>query len=221
MTGRPPGPPPTPRLFCSSSLALSPTASFLAEMADFLRRAPAAALQPSLDYGLSSHPRQLVAHLSQSALVSSFDFCVQELGSEFDVLLDSLFDWVDFYCLPSYSLFRFLLLLDAAVQCREEKKAGSDGGFGNGGAPLGGHAISDSAAEGMLMCLEELLKKCHLGSVNQAAELEAERTVEVQISEKRHFLPFVSLLPRYYERQSLKMAFAMATSDPTLDLNSS
>ncbi|URE36355.1 hypothetical protein MUK42_34506 [Musa troglodytarum] len=25
----------------------------------------------------------------------------------------------------------------------------------------------------------------------------------------------------YYERQSLKMAFAMATSDPTLDLNSS
>ncbi|URE12697.1 TELO2 interacting protein 1 [Musa troglodytarum] len=72
-------------------------------------------------------------------------------------------------------LFRFLLLLDAAVQCREEKKAGSDGGFGNGGAPLGGHAISDSAAEGMLMCLEELLKKCHLGSVNQAAELEALR----------------------------------------------
>ncbi|URE24386.1 TELO2 interacting protein 1 [Musa troglodytarum] len=392
-------------------------------MADFLRRAPAA-LQPSLDYGLSSHPRRrltaLVAHLSQSALVSSFDFCVQELGLEFDVLLDGLFDWVDFFCLPSYSLFRFLLLLDAAVQCREEKKAGSDGGFGNGGAPLGGHAISDSAAEGMLMCLEELLKKCHLGSVNQmvvvlkkitfgamlshyeaseefrvgiircfrtmllnlqpcsvnscsckqrvimptsksidgafvlhntisrnhvesldcllaflqsqnasvralaitsssskSSELEAEDTVEVQISEKRHFLPFVSLLPRrivgslvgsclkaasplvssqkesaclvsldiiepnaqapinvglgrvnyavllvcrfnqvsavgrsairwllsrrfssfarfpdsigssvqpihrYYERQSLKMAFAMATSDPTLDLNSS
>ncbi|URE35123.1 TELO2 interacting protein 1 [Musa troglodytarum] len=26
---------------------------------------------------------------------------------------------------------------------------------------------SDSAAEGMLMCLEELLKKCHLGSVNR------------------------------------------------------
>ncbi|URE37306.1 TELO2 interacting protein 1 [Musa troglodytarum] len=90
-------------------------ASFLAEMADFLRRAPAAALQPSLDY----------------------------------------------------TLFPFLLLLDAAVQCREEKKADSAGGFGNGGAPLGGHAISDSAAEGMLMCLEELLKKCHLGSVNQ------------------------------------------------------
>ncbi|CAL9181188.1 unnamed protein product, partial [Musa hybrid cultivar] len=44
-------------------------ASFLAEMAVFLRSAPAAALQPSLDY----------------------------------------------------TLFPFLLLLDAAVQCREEK----------------------------------------------------------------------------------------------------
>ncbi|CAL9120988.1 unnamed protein product [Musa textilis] len=90
-------------------------ASFIAEMVNFLRRAPPAALQPSLDY----------------------------------------------------TLFPFLLLLDAAVQCREEKKADSAGGFGNGGAPLGGHAISDSAAEGMLMCLEELLKKCHLVSVNQ------------------------------------------------------
>ncbi|CAL9118065.1 unnamed protein product [Musa acuminata var. zebrina] len=84
-------------------------------MADFIRSAPAAALQPSLDY----------------------------------------------------TLFPFLLLLDAAVQCREEKKADSDGGFGNAGSPLGGHAISDSVAEGMLMCLEELLMKCHLGSVNQ------------------------------------------------------
>ncbi|CAL9173490.1 unnamed protein product [Musa hybrid cultivar] len=90
-------------------------ASFLAEMADFIRSVPAAALQPSLDY----------------------------------------------------TLFPFLLLLDAAVQCREEKKADSDGGFGNAGSPLGGHAISDSVAEGMLMCLEELLMKCHLGSVNQ------------------------------------------------------
>ncbi|XP_065020102.1 uncharacterized protein LOC135645540 isoform X4 [Musa acuminata AAA Group] len=90
-------------------------APFLAEMADFIRSVPAAALQPSLDY----------------------------------------------------TLFPFLLLLDAAVQCREEKKADSDGGFGNAGSPLGGHAISDSVAEGMLMCLEELLMKCHLGSVNQ------------------------------------------------------
>ncbi|URE12696.1 TELO2 interacting protein 1 [Musa troglodytarum] len=121
-----------------------------------------------------TRPRRRLTALSRlRSLLTSF--CVQELGSEFDVLLDGLFDWVVFYCLPSYSLFRFLLLLDAAVQCREEKKAGSDGGFGNGGAPLGGHAISDSAAEGMLMCLEELLKKCHLGSVNQAAELEALR----------------------------------------------
>ncbi|RWW65028.1 hypothetical protein BHE74_00027689 [Ensete ventricosum] len=122
------------KLYCLDLLDLlrnpKKDASFLAEMADFLRRAPAAALQPSLEYALSSHPRQLVTHLTQGALVSS---------------------------------------------CREEKKADTDGGFVYGGAPLGGHAISDSTAEGMLLCLEELLKKCHLGSVNQAAELEALR----------------------------------------------
>ncbi|RRT74312.1 hypothetical protein B296_00031757 [Ensete ventricosum] len=134
------------KLYCLDLLDLlrnpKKDASFLAEMADFLRRAPAAALQPSLEYALSSHPRQLVTHLTQGALVSS-------------VLTFA------------YTLFPFLLLLDAAVQCREEKKADSDGGFVYGSAPLGGHAISDSTAEGMLLCLEELLKKCHLGSVNQ------------------------------------------------------
>ena len=137
-------------------------------MADFLRSAPAAALQPSLEYALSSHPRQLVTHLTQRDLVSSvLTFASKNLGRSYDVHHDGLFDRVVFYCLPSYTLFPFLLLLDAAVQCREEKKADSDGGFGNAGSPLGGHAISDSVAEGMLMCLEELLKKCHLGSVNQ------------------------------------------------------
>ncbi|CAL9207754.1 unnamed protein product, partial [Musa hybrid cultivar] len=60
-------------------------ASFLAEMAVFLRCAPAAALQPSFEDALSSHPRQL------------------------------------FPLMTHYTLFPFLLLLDAAVQCREEK----------------------------------------------------------------------------------------------------
>ncbi|WOL09671.1 hypothetical protein Cni_G18424 [Canna indica] len=80
--------------------------SFLPKMADLLRRAPAAALQLSLDY----------------------------------------------------TMLPLLLLLDAAVQCRKEKKVDSNG------APS---EIRDSAAEGMLMCLEELLKKCQLTSVNQ------------------------------------------------------
>ncbi|XP_073101575.1 uncharacterized protein [Elaeis guineensis] len=66
-----------------------------------------------------------------------------------------------------YTLFPLLLLLDAAVECRKEQNADSYGSLGNGGAPLRGLEISDSVAEGVLTCLEELLKKCHLGSVNQ------------------------------------------------------
>ncbi|KAG1362012.1 putative TELO2-interacting protein [Cocos nucifera] len=66
-----------------------------------------------------------------------------------------------------YTLFPLLLLLDAAVECRKEQKADSYESLGNGGAPLRGLEISDSVAEGVLTCIEELLKKCHLGSVNQ------------------------------------------------------
>ncbi|XP_074557066.1 uncharacterized protein LOC141813062 [Curcuma longa] len=83
-------------------------AAFLADMADFLRRTPAPALQTSLDY----------------------------------------------------IIMPLLLLLDSAVQCRK-KKVNSDGN------PLGFIEIRDSVAEGMLMCLEELFKKCYLGSVDQ------------------------------------------------------
>ncbi|KAH0456804.1 hypothetical protein IEQ34_014711 [Dendrobium chrysotoxum] len=99
------------RPYCIELLELTrnprKNSSFLTEMADFLRRAPAAGLQPCLDY----------------------------------------------------TLFPLLLLLDAAVQCRSGKKANSIGG--------GGQVISDSVAEGTLRCLEGLLTKCHLGSVNQ------------------------------------------------------
>ena len=70
----------------------------------------------------------------------------------------------------SYTLFPLLLLLDAAVECRMEKKADLEGSLGNG-APMRAREISDSVAEGVLICLEELLKKCHLGSVNQVCAL--------------------------------------------------
>ncbi|KAL5697581.1 hypothetical protein ACHQM5_028707 [Ranunculus cassubicifolius] len=56
-----------------------------------------------------------------------------------------------------YAMFPLLLLLDAAVGCRSPQK---------GDSPMP-NAISDSVAEGTLSCLEELLRKCHLGSVNQ------------------------------------------------------
>lgn len=57
-------------------------------------------------------------------------------------------------------MFPLLLLLDASVRCRSGDKGGDLGG-------AAGLEIADSVAEGVLMCLEELLKKCHLGSVNQ------------------------------------------------------
>lgn len=58
-------------------------------------------------------------------------------------------------------MFPLLLLLDAAVQCRSSGAKSE--------APMGGLEISDSVAEGVLLCIEELLKKCHLGSVNQVS----------------------------------------------------
>lgn len=33
------------------------------------------------------------------------------------------------------------------------------------------HKMSDTVAEGVLQCLEELLKKCQLGSLDQVSEL--------------------------------------------------
>ncbi|XP_020093536.1 uncharacterized protein LOC109713762 isoform X2 [Ananas comosus] len=63
-----------------------------------------------------------------------------------------------------YTLFPLLLLLDAAVECRKEKKVDS-------GESLGALEISDRVAEGVLMCIEALLNKCHLGSVDQMVML--------------------------------------------------
>ncbi|KAK9099457.1 hypothetical protein Syun_026502 [Stephania yunnanensis] len=54
-----------------------------------------------------------------------------------------------------YVLFPLLLLFDAAVGCRSsESKDGVD-------------VVSDGVAEGVVLCLEELLRKCCIFSVNQ------------------------------------------------------
>ncbi|WVZ57767.1 hypothetical protein U9M48_008112 [Paspalum notatum var. saurae] len=57
-----------------------------------------------------------------------------------------------------YTVFPLLLLLDAAVQCRKQGNAPAQG--------AGGIDISDAVAEGGLACLEVLLTKCRLTSVN-------------------------------------------------------
>ncbi|RVW89686.1 hypothetical protein CK203_036403 [Vitis vinifera] len=66
----------------------------------------------------------------------------------------------------SYTLFPLLLLLDAAVDCRSLKKVDSEEKLISD-VPKMPHKVSDSVAEGVLHCLEELLKKCQLGSVDQ------------------------------------------------------
>ncbi|XP_038887282.1 uncharacterized protein LOC120077473 isoform X3 [Benincasa hispida] len=66
-----------------------------------------------------------------------------------------------------YALFPLLLLLDAAVVDRSQQKVDSGDTIMMSvthGLP---HRVSDGVAEGVLQCLEELLKKCHLGSVEQ------------------------------------------------------
>ncbi|GMI88663.1 hypothetical protein like AT1G79190 [Hibiscus trionum] len=57
-----------------------------------------------------------------------------------------------------YTLFPLLLLLDAAVDCRSSKNKSESSHV---------KRVSDKVAEGVVECLEELLKKCHLGSVDQ------------------------------------------------------
>ncbi|KAF8728202.1 hypothetical protein HU200_018791 [Digitaria exilis] len=58
-----------------------------------------------------------------------------------------------------YTVFPLLLLLDAAVQCRKQGNA-----LGQGAGDID---ISDAVAEAGLACLEVLLTKCRLTSVNQ------------------------------------------------------
>ncbi|MQL91921.1 hypothetical protein Taro_024538 [Colocasia esculenta] len=68
-----------------------------------------------------------------------------------------------------YTLLPLLLLLDAALESRSQQTVKSEGTLEPGNASLKRHRISDSVAEGALRCLEELLRKCHLTSVDQMA----------------------------------------------------
>lgn len=64
----------------------------------------------------------------------------------------------------SYTLFPLLLLLDAAVDCRSVQKRNSEE---KSAILFAKNNVSDAVSEGVLQCLEELLTKCCLGSVNQ------------------------------------------------------
>ncbi|OIV95355.1 hypothetical protein TanjilG_07511 [Lupinus angustifolius] len=68
-----------------------------------------------------------------------------------------------------YTLFPLLLLLDAVIQCRS--KVDSEEKFTISDVPKTTFKVSDSVAEGVVNCLEELLRKCHLKSVDQMVVL--------------------------------------------------
>ncbi|XP_061348789.1 uncharacterized protein LOC133294152 [Gastrolobium bilobum] len=65
-----------------------------------------------------------------------------------------------------YTLFPLLLLLDAAIQCRCMQKVDTVSDV-----PKTPFKVSDRVAEGVVNCLEELLTKCHLNSVDQMVVL--------------------------------------------------
>lgn len=64
-------------------------------------------------------------------------------------------------------MFPLLLLLDAAVDCRASRKADSEGDVEMSSVLKTPPNVSDKVAEGVVQCLERLLEKCHLGSVEQ------------------------------------------------------
>uniref|UniRef100_A0A5B6YNE8 TELO2-interacting protein 1 n=1 Tax=Davidia involucrata TaxID=16924 RepID=A0A5B6YNE8_DAVIN len=66
-----------------------------------------------------------------------------------------------------YTLFPLLLLLDAAVDCRSPQKVDSEENPVLSNVLKTPHKVSDVVAEGVLQCLEELLKKCHFRSMDQ------------------------------------------------------
>ncbi|WJX17050.1 hypothetical protein P8452_07005 [Trifolium repens] len=66
-----------------------------------------------------------------------------------------------------YTLFPLVLFLDAAIQCRSTQKFDSQEKYIVSDIPKTPIKVSDSVAEGVVNCLEELLKKCRLNSVNQ------------------------------------------------------
>lgn len=69
-------------------------------------------------------------------------------------------------------MFPLLLLFDASVNCRSSTKTDSnDSSLAS--STLGmEHKVSDSVAESVVLCLEEVLKKCQLGSVDQVSKAE-------------------------------------------------
>ncbi|ESW25029.1 hypothetical protein PHAVU_003G002100 [Phaseolus vulgaris] len=81
-----------------------------------------------------------------------------------------------------YTLFPLLLLLDAAIQCRSTQKIDSQENYDMPGVLKTPVEVSDGVAEGVVKCLEELLRKCRLNSVDQMVVLLKKLTYGAMLS---------------------------------------
>ncbi|KAI5317412.1 hypothetical protein L3X38_037119 [Prunus dulcis] len=97
------------------------------------------------------------------------EFCEDVTYTETKFLTPFAHNFISAY--PSYShcytLFPLLVLLDATVDCRTSNTLGSEEKVVSANVLKMPQKVSDSVAEGVLQCLEELIKKCLLGSVDQ------------------------------------------------------
>ncbi|XP_042012560.1 TELO2-interacting protein 1 homolog isoform X1 [Salvia splendens] len=87
--------------------------------------------------------------------------------------LQPLFDFI---------LFPLLLLFDASVECRSSTKTDSKDDSLVSSTLLMEHKVSDSVTEGVVLCLEEVLKKCQLGSIDQLVVILKKLTLGAMLS---------------------------------------
>ncbi|KAI5582126.1 hypothetical protein BDE02_07G065100 [Populus trichocarpa] len=103
---------------------------------------------------------QLLQNPNPTSFSSSIPSLVQFLHDSPPPSLQPFFDYV---------LFPLLLLLDAAVDSRKQNPKP--------------HKISDRVAEGVVHCLEELLNKCYLVSIDQMVVLMKKLTYAAMLTE--------------------------------------
>lgn len=81
-----------------------------------------------------------------------------------------------------FTLFPLLLLFDASVNSRSSMKTDSKDDSLASSTLAEEHKVHDSVAEGVVLCLEEVLKKCHLESVDQMVVILKKLTLGAMLS---------------------------------------
>ncbi|KAL1540550.1 TELO2-interacting protein 1 isoform X2 [Salvia divinorum] len=81
-----------------------------------------------------------------------------------------------------FTLFPLLLLFDASVECRSSTKTDSKDDSLLSSTLRMEHKVSDSVTEGVVLCLEEVLKKCQLGSTDQMVVILKKLTLGAMLS---------------------------------------